>query len=95
PMLFIFDEPTTGLHHQDVLVLLTALQRLISKGHTVVVIEHNPTLIMAADHIIDLGPEGGKLGGRIVAEGTPEQIMECKQSYTGRALKNLTYTQSC
>ena len=88
PMLFIFDEPTTGLHHQDVLVLLNALERLISKGHTVVVIEHNPTLIMAADHIIDLGPEGGSQGGRIVAEGTPEQIMACEQSYTGKALKN-------
>ena len=88
PMMFIFDEPTTGLHHQDVLVLLNALERLISKGHTVVVIEHNPTLIMAADHIIDLGPEGGSQGGRIVAEGTPEQIMACEQSYTGQALKN-------
>ena len=88
PTMFIFDEPTTGLHHQDVLVLLSALQRLISKGHTVVVIEHNPTLIMAADHIIDLGPEGGKDGGRIVAEGTPEQIMACEQSYTGKALKH-------
>ena len=86
--MFIFDEPTTGLHHSDVLVLLNALERLISKGHTVVVIEHNPTLIMAADHIIDLGPEGGKDGGRIVAEGTPEQIMACEQSYTGKALKN-------
>ena len=88
PMMFIFDEPTTGLHHQDVLVLLDALERLISKGHTVIVIEHNPTLIMAADHVIDLGPEGGNLGGRIVAEGTPEQIMECEQSYTGKALKS-------
>ncbi len=88
PMLFIFDEPTTGLHHSDVIVLLNALERLISKGHTVVVIEHNPTLIMAADHIIDLGPEGGKNGGRIVAEGTPEQIMQCPNSYTGQALKS-------
>ncbi len=90
PTMFVFDEPTTGLHHQDVLVLLGALQRLISKGHTVVVIEHNPTLIMAADHVIDLGPEGGKDGGMIVAEGTPEQIMACEQSYTGKALKGLT-----
>ena len=88
PTMFIFDEPTTGLHHSDVLVLLNALERLISKGHTVVVIEHNPTLIMAADHIIDLGPEGGKEGGRIVAEGIPEQIMACEQSYTGKALKH-------
>jgi len=90
PTMFIFDEPTTGLHHSDVIVLLNALERLISKGHTVVVIEHNPTLIMAADHIIDLGPEGGKDGGRIVAEGTPEQIMACEQSYTGKAIKGLT-----
>ena len=90
PTMFIFDEPTTGLHHSDVIVLLNALERLISKGHTVVVIEHNPTLIMAADHIIDLGPEGGKDGGCIVAEGTPEQIMACKQSYTGQAIKGLT-----
>ena len=91
PTMFIFDEPTTGLHHSDVIVLLNALERLISKGHTVVVIEHNPTLIMAADHIIDLGPEGGKDGGRIVAEGTPEQIMQCPQSYTGQALKTNSY----
>lgn len=88
PTMFIFDEPTTGLHHQDVLVLLNALERLISKGHTVVVIEHNPTLIVAADHVIDLGPEGGKNGGMIVAEGTPEQVMNCEQSYTGKALKS-------
>lgn len=90
PTLFIFDEPTTGLHHSDVIVLLNALERLISKGHTVVVIEHNPTLIMAADHIIDLGPEGGKDGGQIVVEGTPEQVMACERSYTGKAIKGLT-----
>lgn len=90
PTLFIFDEPTTGLHHSDVIVLLNALERLISKGHTVVVIEHNPTLIMAADHIIDLGPEGGKDGGQIVVEGTPEQVMACERSYTGQAIKGLT-----
>lgn len=90
PLLFIFDEPTTGLHHQDVLVLLDALNQLINKGHTVVVIEHNPTVIMAADHIIDLGPEGGNEGGYIVAEGTPEQIMLCEQSYTGKAMRRLS-----
>ena len=89
PTLFIFDEPTTGLHHHDVAVLLKALNALISRGHSVLVIEHNPSVILAADHIIDLGPEGGDEGGRIVAEGTPEQIMECKGSYTGKALNGL------
>ena len=89
PTLFIFDEPTTGLHHHDVAVLLKALNALISRGHSVLVIEHNPSVILAADHIIDLGPEGGDEGGRIVAEGTPEQIMECADSYTGRALNEL------
>ncbi|MEE0922139.1 MAG: excinuclease ABC subunit UvrA [Paludibacteraceae bacterium] len=89
PTLFIFDEPTTGLHHHDVAVLLKALNALISRGHSVLVIEHNPSVILAADHIIDLGPEGGDEGGRIVAEGTPEQIMECKDSYTGKALNGL------
>ena len=89
PTLFIFDEPTTGLHHHDVAVLLKALNALISRGHSVLVIEHNPSVILAADHIIDLGPEGGDEGGRIVVEGTPEQIMQCKESYTGRALNEL------
>ena len=89
PTLFIFDEPTTGLHHHDVAVLLKALNALISRGHSVLVIEHNPSVILAADHIIDLGPEGGDEGGRIVAEGTPEQIMECADSYTGKALNGL------
>lgn len=89
PTLFIFDEPTTGLHHHDVAVLLKALNALICRGHSVLVIEHNPSVILAADHIIDLGPEGGDEGGRIVAEGTPEQIMQCKESYTGRALNEL------
>ena len=89
PTLFIFDEPTTGLHHHDVAVLLKALNALISRGHSVLVIEHNPSVILAADHIIDLGPEGGDEGGRIVAEGTPEQIMQCKESYTGKALNEL------
>ena len=89
PTLFIFDEPTTGLHHHDVAVLLKALNALISRGHSVLVIEHNPSVILAADHIIDLGPEGGDEGGQIVAEGTPEEIMECTDSYTGRALNEL------
>jgi excinuclease ABC subunit A len=86
PTIFVFDEPTTGLHHRDIEVLLVALNRLISKGHTVIIIEHNPAVILAADHVIDLGPEGGKEGGNIVCTGTPEQIAACKDSYTGKYL---------
>ena len=89
PTLFVFDEPTTGLHHTDIRVLLKALNRLISNGHTVLIIEHNPEVILAADHVIDLGPEGGNEGGQIVAEGTPEAIMKCPHSYTGLCLKHL------
>ena len=89
PTLFIFDEPTTGLHHHDVTILLQAMNALISRGHTVLIIEHNPSVILAADHIIDLGPEGGDEGGMIVAEGTPEALMECVTSHTGIALKEL------
>ena len=89
PTLFIFDEPTTGLHHHDVAVLLKALNALISRGHTVLIIEHNPSVILSADHIIDLGKEGGDMGGYIVAEGTPEEIMQCQESYTGKALNDL------
>ena len=89
PTLFIFDEPTTGLHHHDVAVLLKALNALISRGHTVLIIEHNPSVILSADHIIDLGKEGGDMGGYIVAEGTPEDIMQCSESYTGKALNDL------
>ena len=89
PTLFIFDEPTTGLHHHDVAILLKALNALISRGHSVLIIEHNPSIILSADHIIDLGKEGGDLGGYIVAEGTPEQIMQCADSYTGKALSEL------
>ena len=89
PTLFIFDEPTTGLHHHDVTTLLKALNALISRGHTVLIIEHNPSVILSADHIIDLGKEGGDLGGYIVAEGTPEEIMQCHESYTGKALNDL------
>ena len=89
PTIFIFDEPTTGLHHKDVDVLLRALNALISKGHTVIVIEHNPGIILAADHVIDLGPEGGDEGGRIVFQGTPENLMRCAESYTGRFLSRI------
>jgi excinuclease ABC subunit A len=87
PTLFVFDEPTTGLHHSDIDVLLKALNALIAKGHTVVVIEHNPAIIIAADHVIDLGPEGGDEGGYIVFEGTPEDLMASNKGYTGAFLK--------
>ena len=88
PTLFIFDEPTTGLHFHDIQVLLKAFQTLIAHGHTLVIIEHNLDVIKCADHIIDLGPEGGDAGGQIVAEGTPEQIAQCKDSYTAKFLKD-------
>ena len=87
PGIFIFDEPTTGLHFHDIKTLMKAFDALILKGHTVIVIEHNLDVIKCADHIIDLGPEGGKTGGYIVAEGTPEEIIKCKKSYTGQFLK--------
>ena len=91
PTIFVFDEPTTGLHHSDIDILLNALNALISKGHTVIVIEHNPAVIAAADHVIDLGPEGGEEGGRIVFEGTPEGLMKCEKSYTGKYFKHIYY----
>ncbi|HZE88008.1 MAG TPA: excinuclease ABC subunit A, partial [Verrucomicrobiae bacterium] len=84
--LFLFDEPTTGLHFEDVRKLLTALDRLVHLGNTVVVIEHNLDVVRAADHVIDLGPEGGAAGGRVVATGTPEEIEACSKSITGRFL---------
>jgi excinuclease ABC subunit A len=85
--IYILDEPTTGLHFADVHKLLDVLQRLVSLGNTVIVIEHNLDVIKSADHIIDLGPEGGDRGGQLVATGTPEQIMRAPQSHTGRFLK--------
>lgn len=86
--LFIFDEPTTGLHFHDIKKLLKALNALIEIGHSVIVIEHNAEVIKCADWIIDLGPEGGKEGGNIVFEGTPEGLVKCKESYTGKFLKD-------
>jgi excinuclease ABC subunit A len=86
--LYILDEPTTGLHFEDVRVLLEVLQKLVDKGNSVLVIEHNLDVIKVADYIIDIGPEGGIGGGRIVAQGTPEQIVKCKKSYTGLYLKD-------
>jgi excinuclease ABC subunit A len=85
--LFVFDEPTTGLHFDDIAKLLGALRRLVAAGHSVLVVEHNLDLIGAADWIIDLGPEGGAAGGRIVAAGTPVQVMQVAASHTGRALR--------
>ena len=85
--LFIFDEPTTGLHFHDISVLLKSLNSLVDKGNTVLIIEHNMDIIKSADWVIDIGPEGGDAGGEIVAEGTPEEIAACAKSYTGRFLK--------
>lgn len=85
--LYILDEPTTGLHFQDIQVLLNAINRLIDKGHSVVVIEHNLDVIKTADYIIDMGPEGGKLGGEVVATGAPEEVAKVKSSLTGQYLK--------
>ena len=87
PTVFIFDEPTTGLHLHDINTLLKAFDRLIQNGHTVIVIEHNMDVIKQADYVIDIGPEGGDAGGNLVAAGTPEEIAACPDSYTGRYLK--------
>jgi excinuclease ABC subunit A len=84
---YILDEPTTGLHFEDVRILLDVLNKLVERGNTVLVIEHNLDVIKVADHIIDLGPEGGHRGGQIVATGTPEQIVKVKESFTGLFLK--------
>ncbi len=88
PTLFIFDEPTTGLHFHDIHKLLVSFNTLIDKGHSIVVIEHNMDIIKNGDYIIDLGPEGGDKGGNIVATGTPEEIIKCKESLTGKYLKD-------
>jgi excinuclease ABC subunit A len=84
--LYILDEPTTGLHFDDVKQLLEVLNRLTDLGNTIIIIEHNLDVVKQADWIIDLGPEGGDAGGRIVAQGTPEELAACKKSYTGQAL---------
>jgi excinuclease ABC subunit A len=84
--LYILDEPTTGLHFEDVNILLKVLNKLVDKGNTVVVVEHNLDVIKTADWIVDLGPEGGEKGGKIIAEGTPEEIMKNKKSLTGKFL---------
>ena len=81
--IYILDEPTTGLHFADVKKLVEILQKLVESGNSVVVIEHNLDVIKTADYIIDMGPEGGSKGGTVVTKGTPEQIVKCKESYTG------------
>ena len=82
----MLDEPSTGLHTADVAKLIEVLQSLVDMGNTVLIIEHNPDIIKVADHIIDMGPEGGDDGGWIIAEGTPEQVAQVTASYTGRFL---------
>ena len=86
PTMFIFDEPTTGLHFHDINTLLDSFNRLISQGHTVIIIEHNMDIIKCADYIIDIGPEGGNDGGVVVATGTPEEVAANPDSYTGKYL---------
>ena len=87
--LYILDEPTTGLHFADVDKLISVLDKLVDAGNTVVVIEHNLDVIKRADHIIDLGPDGGNRGGTVVTTGTPEEVANCDNSYTGQFLKKL------
>jgi excinuclease ABC subunit A len=87
PTLFIFDEPTTGLHFHDISRLLKAFEALIARGHSILVIEHNMEIIKTADHVIDLGPDGGDKGGALVVAGTPEEVASCKASLTGKYLR--------
>jgi excinuclease ABC subunit A len=87
--LYLLDEPTTGLHPADTTRLLILLQRLVEAGNSVVVVEHNLDLVKAADWVIDLGPEGGMAGGQLIAEGTPEDVAQVKESYTGQCLKEM------
>ena len=87
PTMFIFDEPTTGLHFHDIKKLLEAFDALIRRGHSIVIIEHNLDVVKCADHLIDMGPEGGERGGQVVVTGTPEEVAKCEESYTGRFLR--------
>src|SRR5207248_2302339 len=89
PTLFMFDEPTTGLHFEDIRVLLKVFQRLVDAGHSLLVIEHNLDVIKSADWVIDLGPDAGAKGGQLVMQGTPEQVANCPRSHTGRALREI------
>src|SRR5208283_1335891 len=92
--MYLLDEPTTGLHFEDITKLLGVLQRLTDAGNSVIVIEHNIDVIKTADWIIDLGPEGGERGGLVVAEGTPEEVSMVDQSYTGQFLKHILGTKT-
>jgi excinuclease ABC subunit A len=87
--IYVLDEPTTGLHFEDIRKLLGVLSRLVESGNTVIVIEHNLDVIKTADWVIDLGPDGGSGGGTVVATGTPEQVAGCEASYTGQFLKKI------
>ena len=87
--MYLLDEPTTGLHFEDIRRLLSVLSRLVDKGNTVVVIEHNLDVVKCADWIVDLGPEGGTGGGQIIATGTPEEVARDDQSYTGQCLRDV------
>ena len=86
---YILDEPTTGLHHEDINLLMDVLRRLIKQGNSVLIIEHNMDVILEADYIIDLGPEGGSDGGNIVAAGTPEDVAKVSNSFTGQFLEKM------
>ena len=92
--MYILDEPTTGLHQHDIKKLLEILHTFVKLGNTVVVIEHNLDVIKTADHIIDMGPEGGINGGKIIAEGSPEKVSTVKESYTGKFIKEIIGTGS-
>ena len=85
--LYILDEPTTGLHFEDIRILMSVLQRLVNRGNTVVIIEHNLDVIKLADHIIDMGPEGGRGGGFVLSTGTPEEVAQSKKGFTSQFLK--------
>lgn len=87
--LYILDEPTTGLHFEDIRLLLEVLAKLVDRGNTVVVIEHNLDVVKVADHLIDIGPEGGVAGGRILVAGTPHEVAACPESYTGQFLRKM------
>ena len=87
--MYILDEPTTGLHFEDIRILMNVLERLVDKGNTVIIIEHNLDVIKLADHIIDMGPEGGSGGGNVMATGTPEEVAACENSITGKYLKKV------
>ena len=91
--LYIFDEPTTGLHFEDIRQLLAVFRKLVDRGNSVIIIEHNLDVIKCADWVIDMGPEGGKAGGRVITEGTPEEVATCPESYTGSFIAEILGTR--